>query len=205
MRATVREAFGAPIADRYSSEEVGYIASQCPAHERYHVQAETVLVEIVDDEGRPVAAGATGRVLVTVLHSFAMPLIRYQVGDMAVAGSPCDCGRTLAVIERIVGREVAVLRLPDGSAKEVSILARRLLPFAPLREFRVVMYADDVVDLYFTCDQPVDETARDNLARQVQRELGYPFPVRLRQVAEIDWGPAQKRETFVRVDRTSAP
>ena len=92
--ALCRRAWNAGIADVYSSEEAGYIASQCERG-RYHVQAEGVLVEIVDDAGHACAAGVSGRVLVTTLQNFAMPLIRYDIGDYAAFGEPCPCGRGL--------------------------------------------------------------------------------------------------------------
>ncbi len=76
LREACLAAWGATLTDVYSAEEVGYIALQCPAHEHYHVQAESLLVEILDDAGRPCAPGEIGRVVLTTLHNFAMPLIR---------------------------------------------------------------------------------------------------------------------------------
>ena len=77
----------------YSSQEVGYIALQCPENESYHIQAENVLVEILDDDGLPCEPGEVGRVVVTALHNLATPLLRYDIGDYAEVGSPCSCGR----------------------------------------------------------------------------------------------------------------
>jgi hypothetical protein len=70
-----------------------------------HVAAENALVEIVDEQGRDVAPGGRGRVIVTGLNNYAMPFIRYQLGDIALAGTaPCGCGRALPVITRVEGR-----------------------------------------------------------------------------------------------------
>jgi phenylacetate-CoA ligase len=107
LRAAVREAWGVPVKDSYSCEEAGYLAIQCPLHEVLHVQSENVLLEIVDDAGRPCRPGEAGRVLVTSLHNFATPLIRYDLGDLAEAGAPCACGRGLPVIARVLGRATA--------------------------------------------------------------------------------------------------
>jgi phenylacetate-coenzyme A ligase PaaK-like adenylate-forming protein len=68
------------------------------------VQSESVLLEIVDDAGRACAPGRAGRVVVTSLHNFATPLIRYELGDLAEFGAPCACGRSLPVISRVLGR-----------------------------------------------------------------------------------------------------
>src|SRR5262249_30685083 len=77
------EVWGVPVADTYSAQDLGYMALQCPDQEHFHVTAESVLLEILDEHGEPCAAGASGRVVVTPLHNFAMPLIRYAIGDYA--------------------------------------------------------------------------------------------------------------------------
>jgi len=97
-REAVRAAWGVPVVDMYSTREAGYLALQCPDHEHYHVQAESALVEVLNAAGHPCRAGETGRVYVTPLHNFAMPLIRYDIGDFAEVGPPCPCGRGLPVL-----------------------------------------------------------------------------------------------------------
>ena len=79
------------------------------------MQAENVLLEIIDAAGNPLPPGNVGRVVITVLHNLAMPLIRYEIGDYAAFGGECTCGRGLPVLERIVGRARNMLRLPDGT------------------------------------------------------------------------------------------
>jgi phenylacetate-CoA ligase len=203
IRELARQVFGADIKDLYTTEEVGYIALQCPDHDTYHVQSETVLVELVGDDGTPVPIGTPGHVQVTVLHSFAMPIIRYRLGDMAVAGEPCACGRQRSVLEKILGRQESVLKLPDGRRHVATIRARDFLKFADIREYRVVMYADDVVDVFLTAQKPVPDAARESIRNMIQEKLAYPFPTRIKQVGEIDWGRSWKREGFLRVNRPS--
>ena len=114
VRAACRETWGVPVHDVYGCEELGFIALQCPLHEHYHVQSESVLVEILDAGGQPAPPGRIGRVVLTSLHNFAMPLIRYAIGDYAEVGAPCPCGRGLPVLERILGRGRNRVTLPDG-------------------------------------------------------------------------------------------
>ena len=89
-----------PLTGAYSSQELGAIALQCPETGLYHIQAENVLVEILDEKGEPCEAGQTGRVVVTNLQNYAMPLIRYAIGDFAETGEPCSCGRGLPTIKK---------------------------------------------------------------------------------------------------------
>jgi phenylacetate-coenzyme A ligase PaaK-like adenylate-forming protein len=204
MREVIREAFGAKLTDGYSAEEAGYIAYQCPVHAHYHVHAETVIVEISGEDGHAVPRGEPGHVLITVLHSFAMPLIRYRVGDMAIASGQCDCGRTLPVLAQILGRELTTLKLPNGTMKQVVLVAREFSKYWPVRDFRVLMYEDGVADVLVVADQPVSKMAQDNIVRMVQNELGYPFPMSFKQVPAIDWGQSWKREAFLRINRRSS-
>jgi len=82
LRALCKETWGAKLVDVYSSIELGYLAIQCPDHEHYHIQSEGVLVEILDDNGKPCSPGEVGRVVVTNLHNYATPLIRYELGQV---------------------------------------------------------------------------------------------------------------------------
>jgi phenylacetate-CoA ligase len=98
LRDLCRAVWDAPIVDTYSTREVGYLALQCPQGEHYHLQSETVLVEILDAEGRPCVAGDVGRVVATPLHNVAMPLLRYELGDYGEVGDVCSCGRGLPTV-----------------------------------------------------------------------------------------------------------
>ena len=70
------------------------MAYRCPSQAGWHVNAETLLLEIVDASGQPCRPGEMGRVVITPFFSTAQPLIRYDHGDLAVAGEGCACGRT---------------------------------------------------------------------------------------------------------------
>lgn len=114
LRKDLRETFGADVVEFYSSKECGAIAQRCPQGHGYHVNAETVFLEVVDAEGMPVAPGQAGRAVITPFASTALPLIRYDQGDIVVAGAECSCGRGLPVIESISGREANFFTHPDG-------------------------------------------------------------------------------------------
>ena len=115
QRDDCRRGLGARLISSYASKEGQNMAFECRAGTHLHVNEEMVLVEILDDEGEPCAAGQVGRVVVTVLFNFAQPIIRYDHGDLAIPGPRCQCGRTLNVIERVVGRQMQMFRFPDGT------------------------------------------------------------------------------------------
>jgi phenylacetate-CoA ligase len=105
QRERIRRVFGVEIADNYGSTEA-FLAWECPMGS-YHINAEHVIVEIVDDNGAPAAPGTLGRVLVTTLRNRLMPLVRYEIGDYAIAAEGyCRCGRTLPRLGSIAGRDI---------------------------------------------------------------------------------------------------
>ena len=145
-REACRAAWGTEIFDVYSAEEPGYMALQCPDSDRYHILSECVLLEVLDDEGRPCEIGEIGQVIVTGLHNFAMPLLRYDLGDLAEVGEPCPCGRGLPVIKRFIGRSRDMLTLPSGELVSPSFVndAFRDLPVA---QFQIVQDAPDHLEV----------------------------------------------------------
>ena len=105
QRTTIEQVFGCPVTNRYGCEEVSLIASECELHQGLHVNADSVYTEI----------GPGGKLLVTDLTNRAMPLIRYQIGDVVVgSGRSCQCGRGMPMLERIEGREADYVVTPSG-------------------------------------------------------------------------------------------
>jgi phenylacetate-CoA ligase len=117
MREKIEAAFQCRVFNRYGSREVGDIASECEAHAGLHVFPSGNYVEIVDDQGHPLPNGEEGNILVTNLYNYAMPLIRYYIGDRGVLSRSdrCACGRQGQILERISGRNVEMFRKKDGT------------------------------------------------------------------------------------------
>lgn len=197
LREECDRAFGVPLVDLYSAQEVGYIALQCPVHEHYHVQSENVLLEILDESDRPCPPGSAGRVVVTALHNFATPFIRYDLGDYAALGAACDCGRGLPVLERILGRARNMAVLPDGDHFWPRIRAAEWGEIADVRRFRLVQVNLHDMRLDVVSPAPLDAAQIRALGEHVQIRLGHPFAVRVNQVDAIEPGPAHKFDDFI--------
>jgi phenylacetate-CoA ligase len=114
-----RETFGGEVFEKYATKECGVIASECGEHSGMHVFAEGVFVEILDEYGKPVHPGQSGRVIVTDLFNYGFPMIRYEIGDRAVArdNRRCGCGDPLPMIDRLIGRDRDILVDGDGNPK----------------------------------------------------------------------------------------
>jgi phenylacetate-CoA ligase len=194
--AVCRRAWNVSIADIYSSEEAGYIASQCERG-TYHVQAENLIVEILDDAGNACAPGQCGRVVITTLHNFVMPLIRYDIGDYAEVGTPCACGRGLPVLRRIVGRRRNMLRLPDGTQHWPSFPEERWVGIAPIEQLQVVQTALDEIVLRVAAKRALTAEENARLIAAFKDTLRFPHGIAIEQVASIPRKPNAKFEDFV--------
>ena len=191
-----REVWGVGVADIYSSEEIGVIAFQCEQG-RYHVQAENILLEILDESGMPLPVGQLGRVVITTLHNFAMPLIRYELGDYAARGEACPCGRGLPVLERIVGRRRNMLRLPDGSQHWPSFPEARWSEIGTIEQVQVVQTALDRVVLRVVVAQPLSAQEEEQLRQTFADMLCFPHTIVVEEVAAIPRQANAKFEDFV--------
>ena len=187
IRDIVRKGLGTKIIDRYSCEEAGYIAIQCPKHDHMHVISPVTLMEIVDDNGAPCGPGKPGRVLITSMQSYAMPLIRYEIGDIAEWGEPCDCGITLPVIKKLWGRTRHLITTPDGRKTYARIYARDFDSIPGVLEYRFVLHQNAVVAAQLRVTEPSSEIA-ETVTQRVQKALNYPYPVRVQFVPNIEWG-----------------
>jgi phenylacetate-CoA ligase len=187
--------WGVRCTDIYSANEVGYIAFRCAEQGRLHVQAESLHVELLDDSGRACAPGESGRVVITPLHNLRTPLLRYEIGDYATAGEPCACGRTLPVLERVLGRVRNLVRTPDGRRYWPVNLAR--VQWVPaVRQAQYVQTTLDRIEVRVVADRPLTDRERLQVVEYARSALGYPFNIDVKAIDEIERGPTGKFEEF---------
>jgi phenylacetate-CoA ligase len=176
-RADITRIAGAQILEQYSSTEAFNMASCCAVKKNLHINDEVMLLEIIDDQGLPCAAGRPGRVVVTPFFRTAQPLIRYEQGDIAVRGLPCSCGITLPTLEQISGRLLDMFCLPEG---------RKTLPALPVMAFtarfgaktwQLVQVAPLEVELRFVREntEPDYAYARSIIAKTLDADVAISF------------------------------
>ena len=198
QRGVIERVMGVTVEDMYSAAEVSMIAVQCPEQPlHYHVQSENVLVEVVDDDGAPCAVGETGRVLVTDLHNFAMPFIRYEIGDLAQFGPPCACGRGLPVLQRIFGRVRNMLYLKSGEQLFPDIAALHLHEIGPLRQYQMIQKSYDEIEMRLILSRPFKDGEETHMRKMILSALGQPFELNLVPVDGIPRHSSGKFEDFI--------
>ncbi len=196
-RRRFNERWNVPVSDIYSCEEVGYIALQCPEYGHYHVQAENVLVEVLREDGSSCEPGEIGRVVLTSLNNFAMPLIRYEILDFAEIGPPCPCGRGLPVLKRILGRQRNILTLPSGERRWPTFAeGERPENLPPLFQFQIVQKTLRELEARVVRPSPFTPEEEHQMRAYLTRSLGHAFDVRFTYLDEIPRNPNGKYEDF---------
>jgi phenylacetate-CoA ligase len=179
-RELIESRFGKVLFDRYGCEELSLIASECESHDGLHIASEGVYVEILGgDENTP------GRVVVTDLVNRGMPLLRYEVGDLAtVARGECPCGRGLPRLRRVFGRTSDILFAPDGrKISGVSILDTFMIHIPGVRQAQIVQDLIDHITIRVVEDMDFGEASRRRLRETVAKVFG---PAMRHDVVTVD-------------------
>ena len=174
------------------------MATQCPEHPHYHVQSEGVFLEVLDEHGQPCKPGEVGRIVVTDLHNFAMPIIRYEIGDYARAGPPCACGRGLPVLEEIKGRVHNMLRLPSGdTAWPVPFYSSELTAIAPVQQIQIIQESLKSINVRLVVEHDLTDPEIKGLKTLIGQRLGDAFTISIDCVDEIPLTNSGKYEDFI--------
>jgi phenylacetate-CoA ligase len=199
LRQRVKSLFGLDIEDVYSSQEVGSIANKCPDSDLYHTMDTNLIVEVIDDEGNPVTAGSIGRIVITDLHNYASPMIRYVIGDYAERGPECSCGRGLLTLKKIMGRERNLIIQPDGSRywPMVGMYQFDELDFI-IRKYQVIQHDRENIEYKIVTDEPITLKQSVDLINIAKKALGDHFTYKVtRYDKEWPLPPNGKFEEFV--------
>jgi phenylacetate-CoA ligase len=197
LREACRATLGCRIVHNYTAGESGYLALQCPDHEHFHVQSEVVLLEVLDAAGQPCPPGEIGRVVVTPLHNFAMPLLRYEIGDEAEFGGPCGCGRGLPVLTRIVGRTLDYVTLASGKQRRVDTGHVAMSKIPAIREFQLIQRSLERIEVLLVVSRPLDDAETQAVHAILIKEVGAEFRFELTYCETIPRTAEGKLRTFI--------
>jgi phenylacetate-CoA ligase len=185
QRASIERVFDCPVANGYGGRDAGFIAHACPQG-RLHITAEDLVVEVVDDEGRPLPPGEPGEIVVTHLATADFPFIRYRTGDVgALDPQPCPCGRGLPVLGRLDGRTTDFIVAADGTVMHGLALIYVLRGIEAVDEFKIVQESLYSTHVLLTAPAPLDPQISAGIVASFRQRLGDQVDIRVEQVQEI--------------------
>src|SRR5262249_7461810 len=170
QRATIGAVFGCPIGVEYGCRDGGTVANECPAG-GLHIAAEGMIVEVID-----------GEIVLTNLHTFAMPIIRYRTGDVgALEPTPCSCGRGLPRLRGVEGRQTDFLVTPSGKILHALAAIYVLRELPSVAEFQIGEERGDALTIRVVPRDafgPAEQSAvRSRLRRLFESDIDVVFEV----------------------------
>ncbi len=197
QRGKIEESFSCPVYNRYGSTEFSNVASECLQQEGLHINVDSLWVEVVDEQDRPVLE-EPGDIIITDLHNYAMPLIRYRTGDIGTMGTErCSCGRTFPMLRDIKGRASEVLRTEDGRTIHDMYFLWKLSRVPGIDRFQVIQDSLNHLDVNIVHDGSV---SRELTSRNVEQALSglddHNIAVTVRYVDSIAVSRAGKTSFF---------
>lgn len=192
-RALVERAFGCPVQNTYGCREVMLIAAECPHRGGLHVNADHLAVELVGN-----ATDEASDLVITDLHNYGMPLLRYANGDMARAGAPnCACGRGLPRLAAIEGRKLDILRTADGRQVFGEHIVYAFLGTSGVDQWQVVQDERDAWDVLLVPGRGFDPSVTDRIERDLRPVCGEGTTLRFHMRDKIALTPAGKRRPTI--------
>ncbi len=195
-RAALEGAFSCPVVDEYGSSENGVIAFQC-RRGGMHMMSDHLAIEFVDGAGRPVGPGEGGRIAITDLSSYAMPLIRYEIGDVgASSAAVCDCGITLPLMDIVEGRKEDFIRTESGTLVHAAYLCYTLKDDA-VREFKMYQKSPESFVVQIVKSPRFSEDTERALEARLRTALGARAAIRFEYLETIPRESSGKLRYFV--------
>ena len=182
----------------YGSSEGALVAWECQAHEGLHLFENRVLLEVVPVTGEREGNGKVGEAVITVLDAYAMPFIRYRLGDLVrFLDRRCTCGRASRLIAPPLGRCWDVVRLPSGTSISSHRFSAALRPLEEIRQFRIIQTDDSGFVVVAVCREPASEGLAARIQKVVRDALGEPVHIEVRLVDRIQTNPGSKFRVVV--------
>ena len=196
-RREIERAFGCPVFNTYGCREFMLLAAECPEHAGLHVSADHVVLETIDDAGRAVH-GTSGDVVVTDLHNYGMPFVRYRNGDRATySAKTCPCGRGLPLLGSIDGRVLDTIDTVDGRHVPGEFFVYAMLEMHSIKQYLVVQTAIDEIEMQVVKDGAVTTDERTTIEQKVGGVVGPTSRIVVRQVDAIAPSRSGKRRVTV--------
>jgi len=190
QRRLFEQAFGGEVFNLYCSREHGCIGFECSRHHGFHIDAESVFVEVTRD-GAILEPGQTGEITITDLVNRGMPMIRHVTGDIGqLSVDPCDCGSNLPLLVGLNGRDADVIYTPDGRRiPGVPLLLELFVDIAAIRSVQFVQDAIESVEVRVVAPNGLSGPDEQRARAELRRHLGEVIEIRIRVVPSIDRSP----------------
>ena len=184
----IEDVFNTKVYNRYGSREVGDMACSCEKDEGLHLNIFNQYIEILNDNLEPCKPGEIGQIYVTTLNNYVMPLIRYQIGDLAVPAEneECSCGRGLPLIKKVIGRDVNSFKTKDGTLIDGEYFTHLIYFKDWIQKFQIVQQQFDLIKLRIVLNDEKSESDMKEIVDKMKIVMGQDCKVEFEFVDDIE-------------------
>jgi phenylacetate-CoA ligase len=192
-KTTIEKYFGVPVYSRYSNLENGILAQQVPGSgNKYLINTASYVVEIVKiDSDEAAAPGELGRIVVTDLYNYAMPMIRYDTGDIGILSNEKDANGN-SYLDVVEGRKLDLLYATDGTLVSSYIVYKNMWQYTEILQYQLVQYGPQ--DYLFKINMEGSFTKEEKLIKEFKQYLGNNANFTVEYVDEIPLLASGKRK-----------
>ena len=188
QREILEEVFGVPVASEFGSRDIGFTAHESPGGQML-LLSESHILEVLDQQGEPVASGQIGEAVITGLCSQAQPFIRYKTGDMVKYTEETCCeGRGLHVLGEVAGRSTDFVVTPDGRIMHALSVIYVLRATEGVGEFKFIQHKIEEVEILIVPNLKWNDNANGKIISGIHARMGDSVNISIRIV---DFIPAE--------------
>ena len=192
QKKALASAFNAPVFSYYGCNEIGALAFECE-HGSMHITDEHVIIEAVNEQGEAVW-DEPGRLLVTDLDNYAMPLIRYEIGDIGMLSREmCPCGRSLLVLKELLGRQQDALRNEAGDKLSATFFAGHFRGIEHIQRIQLIQHDVRKVEILYEGNEQSAAKELSAVTKEIHDRLGRQIEVVITRVEQIPLTARGKR------------
>lgn len=179
QRELIQEVFGTPVANEFGSRDIGFTAHETPERQML-LMSESIILEVLDQDGLPVAPGEVGEAVMTGLCSQAQPFIRYRTGDkVRLTDEACKAGRGLHVIGEVMGRTTDFIVRADGTIMHALAVIYVVRAVGGVEEFKLIQHAVNRVEIQVVTNPRWTPASATEIEHGIKLRLGDKVRVEL--------------------------
>ncbi|HOW15067.1 hypothetical protein [Methanosarcina sp.] len=184
-RKYINSVFNVEMIDHFGCVELNRTAWECSEHAGYHIDADAVIMEFIEN-GENVSSGERGEIVYTGLYNYAMPLIRYRIGDIGIpSDESCPCGRGLPLMKLIEGRSDSFMQVPDGRIFSPIIWTLIIRKIPGIGQLKAIQEKIDLIRVLVVKSPEFSQSTILQIEHDIKEVMGQEINVEVEIVDEI--------------------
>lgn len=184
-REYINSVFNVRMVDHFGCVELNRTAWECSEHIGYHIDSDAVVMEFIRNM-ETVSEGERGEIVYTGLYNYAMPLIRYKIGDIGIPNDEvCPCGRGLPLMKIVEGRTDSFMQVPDGRIFSPIIWTALMRRFLDIEQFKAIQEKKDFIRIFLVKKNEFPKNTIDQIQHDIKEVMGEEIKLEIEIVDKI--------------------